>query len=375
MFRSRIAVALVAGLLLGAVATTASAQGTAGIACTQPFDPACNHLKCYAIKDPPSTIVSKSPVLQLDNQFGREVVYRLKPVMLCVPTLKSCCTQVGGVTNCSPANCNPNPVAAPPLPHFKCYQIKAKTCLTPACDQLKAFAKGNLVNLRDQFGQELNVPVGNPKMICVPATKEHVGATTTTTQPPPTTTTTSTSTTTTTIQRCHFVAATNSCTGPCPPSAPAGAQCQLTGPGKCDCVLPPVCCECPGVPCFNTTGQCPTNCTASPNSTCDATGHCGCGFCRDAGSCSTIPCSTSQPCPGNLACDPINCPAPCDPCAQGAACNPVPCLTADGTNSQCRLSGPVPGGTCSCCHPAGGFCTTDFDCCTLICNVSTNTCQ
>jgi hypothetical protein len=377
----RIPVALLTALIVCVVAMPAAAQGVTGTACTTPFDPACNHLKCYQIKDKPSTIVSKSPVLQLDNQFGREVVYRLQPVLLCVPTQKSCCCPgspgcVAGATGCSVNNCAPNPVPAPALPHFKCYKIKAKTCPNGDCATLASSAavlKGTLVNLRDQFGQELNVPVGNPKLICAPADKQVVGHTTSTTTT--TTTTTITQTTTTTII-CHFDSnpAVNGCVGPCPPTAPAGAQCQLTGPGKCDCVLPPVCCECPGVPCFNTNGQCPAACTATANSTCNTTGHCGCGFCRDAASCTNIPCSTSSPCPSTgLACDPINCPAPCDPCAgQPAPCGQQ-CLRPDGTSGQCRQA---PGQTsCSCCGPTGAFCTTDFDCCSFICNVSTNSCQ
>jgi hypothetical protein len=100
-------------------------------------------------------------------------------------------------------------------------------------------------------------------------------------------------------------------------------------------------------------------------------------LCRDPASptlaCTNIPCSTSQPCPNNLICDPVQCAGPCDPCAQGAACNPVSCLRPDGTNSQCRQ--PQPGASCSCCGPTGAFCTTDFDCCSLICNVATQTCQ
>jgi hypothetical protein len=169
MSRSPVPVALLAALILGALATPAAAQGTA---CTTPLDPACNHLKCYQIKEKASTVVSKSPLLRLDNQFGREVVYRLQAVLLCVPTQKSCCNATG----CSPANCNPNPVAAPGLPHLKCYKIKAKFCPAsdPTCASPVAFPKNNLVNLRDQFGTVLNVPVGNPRMVCVPVDKQHV---------------------------------------------------------------------------------------------------------------------------------------------------------------------------------------------------------
>ncbi len=210
--RSRFALAPV---LAAALAGSAAAQGT-GPACTQPFDPACNHLKCYQISDKPSTMVSRTPIVQIDNQFGREVLFRLQPILLCVPSQKACCNASG----CSPANCQPNPVPAPGLPHFKCYRIKSKTCPNGSCATLANFAKGTVVNLHDQFGQELNVPVGKPVLLCAPVEKVVVGQTTTTT--------TTTNTTTTTI--CHFDATSNSCVGPCPATAPPGPQCQPPAP-------------------------------------------------------------------------------------------------------------------------------------------------
>src|SRR5581483_5392080 len=229
---ARVPVVLLAGLLLGTIATAARAQGIPGAACTQPLDPACNHLKCYQIKD--KAIVGttpKSALLQVDNQFGRELIYRLQPVLLCLPTQKACCNAAG---QCSPANCQPNPVPAPGLPHFKCYRIKVKTCPTVPCDPttVAKFAKGKLVDLRDQFGFEPSVAVGNPVLFCAPVDKHVVGDSTTTT----TTSTTTSSTTTTTII-CHFDSSpgVNRCVGPCPPNAPAGSQCTQTGPGKCDC--------------------------------------------------------------------------------------------------------------------------------------------
>src|SRR5262249_48292836 len=155
-------------------------------------DPSCNHLKCYQIKDTP--ITGKVPLLQLDNQFGREVVFRLQPVFLCVPTQKRCCDASGA--NCSPDNCRPNPVPAPGLPHYKCYKIKAKTCTTPNCATLTNFSKATQVILQDQFGREGPLQLGTPKMLCAPASKMVVGQTTTTT-------TTTTSTTTTTLG-CHL---------------------------------------------------------------------------------------------------------------------------------------------------------------------------
>src|SRR2546428_1552787 len=102
---------LFAVVLVASLAGSAAAQGTA---CLTPNDPACNHLKCYQISDKPSTVVSKVPVVQLDNQFGKEVVFRLQPVLLCVPSQKSCCDSAGA--NCSPMRCLPNPVPSPALP-------------------------------------------------------------------------------------------------------------------------------------------------------------------------------------------------------------------------------------------------------------------
>jgi hypothetical protein len=367
MLRLGVPVALSAALIAGAFVAPAGGQGIPA-ACTQPLDPACNHLKCYQIKDKATTIVSKAPLLQLDNQFGREVVYRLQPVLLCVPTQKSCCNATG----CSPANCNPNPGPAPGLPHLKCYKIKAKTCVNPACATLSAFPKNNLVNLRDQFGQALNVPVGNPRIVCVPVEKEHVGATTTTTV-------TTTSTTTTTIV-CHFDATSPTrCSGPCPPTAPTGSQCVLVAPNLCDCLPPPVCCECGAAGCFDINGACPAGCFGVPGATCNpATGDCACGYCRDAPSPACIqpliPCSPNQPCPQGTICDPVNCPRPCGgPCDQPAGqCSPDPCFRTDGTAALCR---PTPFDPCDCCNPPGGSCTTDFDCCSGICNVGPNVCS
>lgn len=368
MSKLPVRLALATSLLVATLAAPAAAQAP-GTACTSPLDPACNHLKCYQIADKP--ITGKVPLLQLDNQFGREVVFRLQPVFLCVPTLKSCC--IAGA-NCSPSNCKPNPVPAPALPHYKCYKIKAKTCVNANCATLANFSKGTQVLLRDQFGSEGPLALGPPKMLCAPASKIVVGQTTTTS-----TTSTTTTTSTTIPLGCHLDAASNACGGPCPATAPPGSKCELLPSGKCGCVAPPVCCECQGAACFNTNGQCPTGCTTVPNGSCNSvTGACSCGLCRDPASptlaCTNIPCSTSQPCPSNLICDPAQCPGPCDPCAQGAACNPVACLRPDGTSSQCRPSQSTPP-ACSCCGPTGAFCTTDFDCCSLICNVSAQTCQ
>ena len=358
-------VALAAGLTAGIGAESVGAQGTPR-ACTQPLDPACNHLKCYQIKD--TAITGKTPLLQVDNQFGREAIFRLQPVLLCVPSQKACCDASG---SCSAANCAPNPVPAPGLPHLKCYKIKVKTCTDPTCANLGKFAKGTLVDLRDQFGPELNVAVGNPKLFCAPVEKRVVGETTTTTV-------TTTSSTTSTTMPCHFEpTAPTGCAGGCPATAPPGSQCQRVAPDKCDCVPPPVCCECPGPAssvCFDTTAQCPAGCAAFPDADCDSTtGSCGCGFCRDLDTCSNIPCSANQPCPGTTICDPSHCPRPCGgPCDQTGTCSPAQCFRPDGTAAECR---PVAGTGCTCCGPPGTHCTGPADCCSGVCATASQSCQ
>jgi hypothetical protein len=270
---------LLAAVLVAGLARSAAAQGTA---CTTPNDPACNHLKCYQISDKPSTVVSKTPIVQLDNQFGREVLFRLQPVLLCVPSQKACCNATG----CSVANCRPNPVPAPGLPHFKCYKIKAKTCPNGDCATLANFAKGKIaVNLLDQFGQELNVAVGKPVILCAPVLKTVVGASTTTTQ----TTTTITQTTTTTMP-CRDVAQPGTppmCAGDCHPGS--GLQCVfIPSAGTCNCEIP---CALQGTTCNNqfcpnATQQCvsnaviPCGCCNLPGASCTAGSDCCSGTCN-----------------------------------------------------------------------------------------------
>lgn len=250
MSRPRVRLVLAAGLLVAAIARSVAAQPQA-TACTNPLDPACNHLKCYQIKDTP--ITGTGQLLQVDNQFGREAIFRLQPVFLCLPTQKSCCNATG----CSPGNCPPNPVPAPGLPHFKCYKIKVKTCSDINCTTLTKFAKGKLVNLRDQFGQELNVSVGNPKLFCAPVEKVVVGQTTTTS---------TSSTTTTTIRQCGNTAPTGSapmCSGDCPV---ATDKC-LFNAGVCECVPQTTMCMGTAVPCA---GLCPNAtdvCAVPPGAT------------------------------------------------------------------------------------------------------------
>jgi hypothetical protein len=341
------------------------------------FDPAFNHLKCYQIKDKPivKTIV-------VDTQFGRERIVKLTPVMLCAPAKKTCCANAATVAGCNPVPCPPDPVPQTAVPHFKCYKIAVKTCTDAAgtpvdCTTLAKFAKKvTQVNLHDQFGDE-TVLLGGPRMLCAPVVKTVISPTTTTTTIVTTTTTiitttTSTSTTTTTLP-CHFdLTSPTHCSGPCPAGAPPGSQCVVVAPQKCDCLPPPVCCECGAAGCFDINGQCPVGCFGVPGATCNpATGDCGCGYCREAGTAAClqplIPCSPNDPCPQGTICDPVNCPRPCGgPCDQPAGqCTADQCFRTDGTAAVCR---PTPFNPCSCCGPSGASCSTDFDCCSGICN-------
>jgi len=98
-----------------------------------------------------------------------------------------------------------------------------------------------------------------------------------------------------------------------------------------------VCCECPGVPCFNTNGQCPTTTNASPFETppANASGHCDCGFCSD-GACTGTPCSTSQPCPTGQFCDPITVRRRATPALRAG---PAPRYRASGPTARTLSAG------------------------------------
>src|SRR5713226_7442125 len=167
MSRLRFSSILAAVLLLAGFAGSAAAQGTVN-ACTQPLDPACNHLKCYAIKDTLPTAVT----IQVDNQFGREKLVLAQAVLLCLPSQKSCCNAAG----CSPTNCQADPTPAPGLPHLKCYKIKGKTACAASdltCATVAGFPKKTIqVNLHDQFGPEGPLPVLGPKLFCTPVDKQ-----------------------------------------------------------------------------------------------------------------------------------------------------------------------------------------------------------
>ena len=273
--------------LAGALATSAAAQGTGPCSGPNVFSPLCNNLKCYRITDQP--IVK---TLVLDNQFGRERVVKLTPLLLCVPTQKICCANPPTTSGCQVVPCPPDPTTNQPAPvdHFKCYKIGEKVCTAtdPTCLTLSRFNKNVFnVTLLDQFGQE-TVNVGAPKLLCVPVQKIVNTPTTTSTSSTTITlqtTTTSTSTTSTTRPGCQLM-----------PGSP-----PMCG-GTCDsgfvCLFPPGGTQCECVP---DTSRCPAqtfpNCTAgacpSPVQLCHPpSGANTCGCCNQSG----VACTTGSDC-------------------------------------------------------------------------------
>ena len=158
-------------VLMIALATSAFAQ----------FDTQHDHLKCYKITG--GAIVTK---VQTDNQFGREMIFKLVPKFLCAPTQKTCVATDG---SCG----KPGAPSGDPVRHFKCYKVAAKECPNDNCTELTGRFAPVPAELIDQFGTE-QVNIGVPKMLCAPVEKIVTRSTTTTTQcvPPncPTTTTT-----------------------------------------------------------------------------------------------------------------------------------------------------------------------------------------
>jgi hypothetical protein len=120
--------------LVVALAVLALGQGGASPAAAQPAEPA---YKCYDIvgTDPPD-------IVNLVTQFGAEDN-----------------VAVGQATKlCLPAGMNGQPIPGPEVPHLKCYNIAGE-------DPPRA------MKLTTRFGVERYVPVGQAKLLCVPATK------------------------------------------------------------------------------------------------------------------------------------------------------------------------------------------------------------
>jgi hypothetical protein len=103
-----------------------------------------SHFKCYTIQpghNPPQ-------VVDLQDQFHFEKDVKVnRAKMLCTPVLK---------TNVRPPG-QPDP---PNADHLKCYAIKQPQLVPP-----------RVVDLKNQFGAELNTNVLTPKFLCVPTNK------------------------------------------------------------------------------------------------------------------------------------------------------------------------------------------------------------
>lgn len=107
-----------------------------------------SHFKCYSIlggHNPPQ-------IVDLQDQFHFEKDVRVnRAKLLCTPVFK---------TNVRP----PGPGDPPGADHLKCYSVRQPELVPPP-----------IVNLFNQFGAETNVQVIQPKFLCVPSVKQHVG--------------------------------------------------------------------------------------------------------------------------------------------------------------------------------------------------------
>lgn len=154
------------------------------------------HLRCYNI-----SAGTQGHNVSIETQFGLESGVLLgKATKLCVPANKAVFP-------------NPPPPVVPPVPHYECYQIERggsdppvtvgvrdqfyatpqSTVVGPAtslclpalkngegsltvthieCYQISGPLPGKSVNLLTQFGEEMNMPVGEPQELCVPAIKK-----------------------------------------------------------------------------------------------------------------------------------------------------------------------------------------------------------
>jgi hypothetical protein len=261
------------GRIVPAVAAAVAVMSLAVPAAAQ-FDTLHDHLKCYKIKGP-----SIAVNLILDNQFGRERVFKLVPDSLCLPTQKTCCDPTSTQPGCVAVPCGPDPVPATPVQHFKCYKVQAKQCVDPNCTTVVGKFVKPTVTLVDQFHTEV-VEAGPVKTLCTPVLKEVVNTTTTT------------RTTTTTLRPCLAPDATGLCAGDCP----LQTKCLATSATSCDCV--PVAQMCMG----------------------DAASGCA-GLCMNVNQvCALV--SPTAPCTCVTTCGAASAPACDGACPAGTVCTP-----------------------------------------------------
>ena len=253
------------------------------------FNPGFNHLKCYRIRGKALT-----KTLMVENQFGRELVAKLSPYLLCTPTKKTCCSNPASVPGCVPVACprDPTPNQPDAVDHYKCYKIAAKYCVPVAgaapCSKLSGAMPPTVVTLLDQFTQE-QTPVGRPQILCAPVLKRVDSPTTTTTTSSPTTSTTTT-------LPCRDLSQPGTppmCGGSCPTGT--GLACvYIGGAVGCTCELgcaldtSGVCNQqfCPkaGQQCVSTPTN-PCGCCYPPNGPCATAADCCSGVCTASGAC------------------------------------------------------------------------------------------
>ena len=220
------------------------------------FQPApVDHFKCYKIGVKTCTDAGGTPVdcstvtkfvkgaiqVDLQDQFDHETTFVGPPRLLCTPVRKTVIgttttvpTTTTSTTTTIPCHNGAQPGTAPmctgdcpPGSGLQCVFIptlNACRCEIPCAQQADGTCNGFCPNAGEACLPDALVPCHCQTTTTTPST------TTTTTNPPP---------------PCHFDSAANGCTGTCPPSLPPGTQCLLVAQGKCDCVAPPVCCECP----------------------------------------------------------------------------------------------------------------------------------
>jgi hypothetical protein len=215
------------------------------------FDAQHDHLECFKIKG--GAIVT---AVQTDNQFGRQMIFKLVPRFLCAPTEKTCVATDGSCDK-------PGGPAGDPVPHFECYKVSAKECPNGDCTKLSGRFTPVPAALQDQFGTA-QVSVGVPKMLCAPVNKTLTVTTTSTTRP-------LNNCTTTTIQLCGNGSPPQTCSPP-PAGCPGGQTCQTDSTG-CSCVGPAPTCDNAGV-FFCSTGTCPAGQTCQ--TVCGADGNLSC---------------------------------------------------------------------------------------------------
>ena len=120
---------------------------------SEPFRNKAAHLQCYATSGP-----DENANVIVKNQLGSQSLTVHRPRRLCLPTQKRLLSQSFQQITV-------------PIDHLQCYGVQARgSLLTP-----NPIPK---VDLRDEFGTERNVRIGQPYQLCAPVQKRFQGNTT-----------------------------------------------------------------------------------------------------------------------------------------------------------------------------------------------------